>query len=142
MGLFAPPAPFLSGRIGSRGAIGAAVALIGLFGIARAVAPGAIAVIALTIPIGVGMGLGNALLPVAVKERFSDKPGFTTGVYTMGITAGATIAAAIAVPLADAAGGWRTPLLVIGAVSTVLAVVWIWLTRRDSPARAHRRRGR
>ena len=132
MGLFAPPAPFLSGRIGSRRAIGAAVALIGVFGVVRAVSPGAIAVIALTVPIGVGMGLGNALLPVAVKERFSDKPGFTTGVYAMGITAGATISAAIAVPLADAAGGWRTPLLVIGIVSTVLAAVWIWLTRRDS----------
>jgi CP family cyanate transporter-like MFS transporter len=132
MGLFAPPAPFLSGRIGSRRAIGAAVALIGVFGVVRAISPGAIAVIALTVPIGVGMGLGNALLPVAVKERFSDKPGFTTGVYAMGITAGATISAAIAVPLADAAGGWRTPLLVIGIVSTVLAAVWIWLTRRDS----------
>jgi CP family cyanate transporter-like MFS transporter len=132
MGLFAPPAPFLSGRIGSRRAIGAAVALIGVFGVVRAISPGAIAVIALTVPIGVGMGLGNALLPVAVKERFSDKPGFTTGVYAMGITAGATISAAIAVPLANAAGGWRTPLLVIGIVSTVLAAVWIWLTRRDS----------
>jgi cyanate permease len=72
MGLFAPPAPFLSGRIGSRRAIGAAVALIGLFGIARALVPGALGVILLTFPIGIGMGLGNALLPVAVKERFSD----------------------------------------------------------------------
>jgi glycerol uptake facilitator-like aquaporin len=36
MGLFAPPAPFLSGRIGSRWAIGAAVALIGVFGVVRA----------------------------------------------------------------------------------------------------------
>jgi CP family cyanate transporter-like MFS transporter len=131
MGLFAPPAPFLSGRIGSRGAIGAAVALIGVFGIARAVVPGAVGVILLTVPIGVGMGLGNALMPVAVKERFSERPGFTTGVYTMGITAGATISAAIAVPLAQAAGGWRTPLLVIGAVSTALAGAWIWLTRSE-----------
>jgi CP family cyanate transporter-like MFS transporter len=131
MGLFAPPAPFLSGRIGSRWAIGAAVALIGVFGVARAVVPGAIGVIALTIPIGLGMGLGNALMPVAVKERFSDRPGFTTGVYTMGITGGATIAAAIAVPLAHAAGGWRTPLLVIGAVSAALGVLWFWLTRTE-----------
>ena len=35
MGLFAPPAPFLSGRIGSRRAIGAALALVGVFGVAR-----------------------------------------------------------------------------------------------------------
>jgi MFS transporter, CP family, cyanate transporter len=131
MGLFAPPAPFLSGRIGSRHAISAAVALIGVFGVARALVPGAVGVILLTFPIGVGMGLGNALLPVAVKERFSERPGFTTGVYTMGITAGATIAAGIAVPLAHVAGGWRTPLLVIGAVSAALAVAWVWLTRTE-----------
>jgi CP family cyanate transporter-like MFS transporter len=131
MGLFAPPAPFLSGRIGSRWAIGAAVALIGVFGVARAVVPGAIGVIVLTVPVGIGMGLGNALMPVAVKERFSDRPGFATGVYTMGITGGATIAAAIAVPLAHAAGGWRTPLLIMSAVSAALAAAWIWLTRAD-----------
>lgn len=131
MGLFAPPAPFLSGRIGSRWAIGSAVALIGVFGVARAVVPGAIGVIALTVPVGLGMGLGNALMPVAVKERFSDRPGFTTGVYTMGITGGATIAAAIAVPLAHAAGGWRTPLLIMSAVSIALAAAWLWLTRTD-----------
>jgi len=100
-----------------------------VFGVGRALVPGALGVIALTVPIGVGMGLGNALLPVAVKERFSDKPGFTTGVYTMGIVAGATIAAAIAVPLAHAAGGWRTPLLIMSAVSAALAVLWLWLTR-------------
>jgi CP family cyanate transporter-like MFS transporter len=131
MGLFAPPAPFLSGRIGARGAIFAALALIGVFGVARAVIPGAVGVILLTFPIGVGMGLGNALLPVSVKLRFSERPGFATGIYTMGITGGATIAAAVAVPLAHAAGGWRTPLLIMGAVSTALAAVWLWLTRTE-----------
>ena len=131
MGVFAPPAPFLSRRIGSRYAIAAAVALVGVFGLARAVAPGAVAVILLTIPVGMGMGFAGALLPVAVKERFSDRPGFATGVYTAGITFGATASAAIAVPLAHAAGGWRTPLLGMSAVSAVLAGVWLWLTRSE-----------
>ena len=131
MGLFAPPAPFLSGRIGSRRAIGAALALVGAFGVARAVVPGAVGVILLTIPVGMGMGLAGAMLPVAVKERFSDRPGFATGVYTTGITIGSAVSAAVAVPLAHAAGGWRTPLLVIGAVSTALAALWFWLTRTE-----------
>jgi CP family cyanate transporter-like MFS transporter len=131
MGLFAPPAPFLSGRIGSRRAIAAALVLIGVFGVLRAVAPGAVGVIVLTFPIGVGMGLAGALLPVAVKERFADRPGFATGVYTAGITIGSAIAAAVAVPLANAGNGWRTPLLVFGAVSVGLAVVWVWLTRAE-----------
>ena len=33
MGLFAPPAPYLSGRIGTRNAIAVALALIGAFGL-------------------------------------------------------------------------------------------------------------
>ena len=131
MGLFAPPAPFLSGRIGSRRAIGAALALVGAFGVARAVVPGAAGVVLLTFPIGMGMGLAGAMLPVAVKERFSDRPAFATGVYTAGITIGAAVAAAVAVPLAHAANGWRTPLLVIGGVSTALAALWLWLTRSE-----------
>jgi CP family cyanate transporter-like MFS transporter len=131
MGLFAPPASFLSGRIGSRRAVAVALALIGVFGVARAFAPGAIAVILLTFPVGVGMGLAGAMLPVAVKERFADRPGFATGVYTSGITIGSAIAAAAAVPLAHVAGGWRTPLLVFGAVSTGLAMLWLWLTRTE-----------
>jgi CP family cyanate transporter-like MFS transporter len=131
MGLFAPPAPYLSGRIGPRHAIASAIGLIGVFGIVRALAPGAAGVILLTIPIGVGMGLAGAMAPVAVKERFANRPGFATGVYTTGITIGSALAAALAVPLSDAAGGWRTPLLIFGAVSIVLGVAWLWLTRSE-----------
>src|SRR5207237_10625662 len=40
MGLFAPPAPHLSRWVGSRAAIAACVAAIGVFGLARAVVPG------------------------------------------------------------------------------------------------------
>jgi MFS transporter, CP family, cyanate transporter len=131
MGIFAPPAPFLSGRVGTRHAIGAALGLIGVFGIARALVPGALGVILLTIPLGIGMGLAGAMLPVVAKERFADKPGFATGAYTTGIVIGAAVAAAVAVPLAHAANGWRAPLLVFGGVSTGLAMLWLWLTRSE-----------
>ena len=131
MGVFAPPAPYLSARIGSRRAIGLALLLTGSFGVERALIPGAIGVVLSTIPVGMGMGLAGAMLPVAVKERVADRPGFATGSYTTGITVGSTVAAAVAVPLADAGGGWRTPLLVIGAVSIGLAALWMWLTRGE-----------
>src|SRR5207237_8666795 len=63
-------------RIGTRNAIAVAMALIGAFGIARALVPGAAGVVLLTFPLGIGMGLAGAMLPVAVKERFADRPGF------------------------------------------------------------------
>jgi CP family cyanate transporter-like MFS transporter len=133
MGLFAPPAAFLSGRVGSRRALTLALALIGCFGIARALAPGIAAVLLLTFPIGIGMGLAGAMLPVAVKEGFGHRPSFATGVYTAGMTIGSAVAAAAAVPLAHALGGWRSPLLVFSAVSAGLVVVWLWLTRAAPP---------
>jgi CP family cyanate transporter-like MFS transporter len=129
MGLFAPPAAFLSQRLGSRQALAAALALIGAFGIARAFVPGAALLILLTIPVGIGMGLGNALLPVGVKERFSDRPVFATGVYAAGINVGATLSAASAVPLARGLGTWRDALLVFSSVTLGLLVLWLVLTR-------------
>ncbi len=129
MGLFAPPAAFLSQRLGSRHALAAALALIGVFGIARALVPGAALLILLTIPAGVGMGLGNALMPVAVKERFADRPVFATGVYAAGINVGATVSSATAIPLEHALGSWRDPLLVFSAATVGLFVLWLVLTR-------------
>lgn len=131
MGLFAPPAAFLSRQFGSRHALAVALALIGVFGLVRAAAPGAASLILLTIPVGIGMGLGNALMPVAVKERFADRPVFATGVYAAGINVGATLSAAVAVPLAHALGSWRYPLVIFSAVSVVLVVLWLVLTRAE-----------
>jgi CP family cyanate transporter-like MFS transporter len=128
MGLFAPPAPYLLERVGSRTAIFAAIALIGVAGIARALAPGAVAVILLTFPVGIGIGLAGALMPVAVKERFAHKPAFATGIYTTGINVGSALAAALAVPIASA-GSWRDALLAFSVATVAIAAVWLWQTR-------------
>jgi len=88
MGMFALPAPRLSARYGSRLMIAASIAAIGGFGIARALAPAAAAVILLTFGVGIGMGIAQALMPVAVKERFAARPAFATGIYVLGFNIG------------------------------------------------------
>src|SRR5262245_23051844 len=85
MGIFAPLAPPLLRRYGSRIAIGGALLVIGVVGIVRAFAPGAVAVLMLTVPIGVGIAVAGTLMPVVVKEEHPDRPVFGTGVYTAGI---------------------------------------------------------
>ena len=91
MGLFAPVGAYLAGRIGTRTAMATALALIGAFGVLRATVPSAWLVVFLTLPVGVGMGLGNAIAPIAVKERVVDRPATGTGVYTTGIQIGSTV---------------------------------------------------
>ena len=132
MGLFAPPAAYLATRVGTRAGIAWALALIGVFGMARAVSPGAALLILFTWPVGIGMGLAGALAPVAVKERFPVRPAGPTGIYTTGIQVGSALSAAIAVPLAGWYGGWRWSLAVFSLVTCVLAGVWLVLTRHES----------
>jgi CP family cyanate transporter-like MFS transporter len=136
MGVFALPASAVTRRYGSRLAIAACLALIGLFGIARAAAPGAAAVIVLTVGVGLGLGFAQALMPVAVKERFASRPAFATGIYVLGINIGSAISSALAVPIAHAAGGWRWSLGSFSAATVVLVAGWAWLTRAEP---AHRR---
>jgi MFS transporter, CP family, cyanate transporter len=135
MGVFALPASVVTRRYGTRLAIAACLALIGVFGIARAAAPGAAAVIVLTFGVGLGLGFAQALMPVAVKERFSARPAFATGIYVLGINIGSALSSALAVPIADAAGGWRWSLAVFSGITVALVVAWGWLTREEAPHR-------
>ena len=91
MGLFAPVAAYLSARLGTRRAMTIGLALIGIFGILRAIVPSAWLVVLLTWPVGIGMGLGNALAPLAVRETVPERPATGTGVYTTGIQIGSTV---------------------------------------------------
>ena len=133
MGLFAPVAAYLGARLGTRRAMTIALVLIGLFGVLRAIAPSAWLVILLTWPVGIGMGLGNALAPLVVRETVPERPATGTGVYTTGIQLGSTVAAALAVPIAALLGGWRGALIAFSLGSCVVAVAWIVLGRGGAP---------
>jgi CP family cyanate transporter-like MFS transporter len=133
MGVFALPAVRLARRVGSRGAVALAVAAIGGLGVVRGVVPGGAALIALTLPVSIGMGLGNALMPAAVKERFPSRPAFATGVYATGINVGSGFAAALAVPVAHVLGGWRGTLIAFSAATAALAGIWLWTSRGEPP---------
>ncbi len=135
MGVFAPVAPYLLRRHGTRAAITGCVALIAVAGVGRALVPGAAGVVLLTVPIGVGMGFAGALMPVAVKERFAHRPAFATGVYATGMSVGGALSSVLAVPIAVAASGWRSSLLVYSLASGALVVAWLVCTRHEPPHR-------
>jgi CP family cyanate transporter-like MFS transporter len=139
MGLFAPAAGPLAARVGATRAMTLVLLTIGVAGVARALAPGAVGVIALTVPIGIGIAIGNVLAPVIVKTTFADRPLLATGLFAFGIQIGAGASGALAVPLADALGGWRDSLLVISAVCALVAIAWVPMARAvHMPAAARR----
>jgi MFS transporter, CP family, cyanate transporter len=129
MGLFAPAAAPLAGRVGLRNAVIASIAAIAVFGVARAAVPGAPLLLALTLPVGIGMAVAGALLPVAVKEHFPDRPAFANGVCTTGINGGAAVASLVAVPAADAFGGWRGALTLFSVAAVLQCAGWVVLSR-------------
>ena len=133
MGLLAPPAQMLLARYGSRAALAICLTLISVFGIARAVSPPAAAVILLTVPMGIGIALAQAMLPALVKARFASRPVFATGLYTVGMSAGGAVSTIAAVPLAGVLGGWRGTLLALSIFAALVIPAWLVLTRRDLP---------
>ena len=53
-----------------------------------------------TFIIGIGIALGNVLLPAVTKKYFADNLGVMTGIYTVTMTVTASFAAAVSYPLA------------------------------------------
>lgn len=123
-------APLLARRWGTSGAITLGLAALVLGLAVRPFAGGTPLFIALTALALAGIALANVLLPVFVKRRFPDKVGMMTGLYSVALNAGATVAAAVTVPLTGAFDGdWRLGLLVWAVVAAVALPPWIMMAR-------------
>jgi MFS transporter, CP family, cyanate transporter len=129
MGLFAPAGPRLVHAIGPRWALGLCLAGVAGFGIARAVAPDPLTILAATTAIGISIGSAGAIPSVFVKLRMPALPVLGTGSYAAGIVAGSTIAAALAVPLAGPTDDWRYALAAISLGCLGSLAAWLILTR-------------
>ncbi|WP_205826290.1 CynX/NimT family MFS transporter [Microbispora catharanthi] len=76
-----------------------------------------------------GIAVANVLLPVVVKQRFPDRVGMMTGLYSMALNLGAA-AAAVTVPLAGVFGGdWRAGLGAWAVLAAVAVPPWVALAR-------------
>lgn len=123
--VISPVAPKLSRRLGAENTLLAGMALITVGVIVRA-APYAAPLFAGTVLIGVGIGLGNVLVPALIKRDFASRAGLMTGIYSVALTLVAGIASGVSIPIADAPGfGWRGALGVWGLASALALVAWL-----------------
>lgn len=123
--VISPVAPKLSRRFGAENMLLAGMALITVGVIVRA-APYSALLFAGTVLIGIGIGVGNVLVPALIKRDFENRAGLMTGIYSVALTLVAGIASGVSIPIADAPGfGWRGALGVWGLASALAMVAWL-----------------
>lgn len=87
-----------------------------------------------TLILGIGIALGNVLLPGIVKKQFPKRAGLLTGIYSSVLGVGATIASGISVPLSEGAGlGWRWTLACWGILSALALLAWLPQLKTNMP---------
>ncbi|WP_037626256.1 CynX/NimT family MFS transporter [Streptomyces aureus] len=127
-------APRLARRFGPDRVIAAGMAVIAAGLALRALAEGTALFAALSALALAGIAVANVLLPVVVKQRFADRVGMMTGLYSMALNLGASSAAAVTVPLAKAFGDWRVGLGAWAVLAAVAVPPWIALARHPVAA--------
>lgn len=129
-GLVAPIAPRLAARFGiERTVFGALFVLIA--GVLVRLLPDAFALFAGSALIGAGIGICNVVLPSLIKRDFAHRSGLLTGLYSMTLSGGAAVAAAVTIPVNEALGGdWRLTLASWAVFALVATVAWLPLLRR------------
>ncbi|MFF2197907.1 CynX/NimT family MFS transporter [Streptomyces sp. NPDC058157] len=124
--VFGVTAPRLSRRFGPAAVVCAGMAAVAAGLLIRPFADSAAAFLAASALSLAGIALTNVLLPVIVKRWFPDRVGTMTGLYSMALAAGTSLAAATTVPLTSALGGnWRTGLLVWAALAVAAVLPWL-----------------
>jgi CP family cyanate transporter-like MFS transporter len=122
-GLIAPP---VARRVGLEAALSLAVALMVVGHLVRALTNSFLMLILGTIVAILGMGLGNVLIPPAVKRYFPDRVGLVTASYATIMSVGAALPALVAAPIASALG-WRFSLGIWALMATIALVPWLIL---------------
>lgn len=124
-GIFSVFTALVTRRFGTEGTMSLALLLLtgGIF--LRAV-PSVFALFTGTAILGVGIAMGNVLLPGIVKKQFPNYVGWLTGIYSAMLAIGASVASGISVPLSERAGlDWRWALAVWGFFSLAAFISWL-----------------
>ncbi|MFJ5645987.1 CynX/NimT family MFS transporter [Streptomyces sp. NPDC093223] len=132
--VFGVMAPRLARRFGPPAVVCAGMAAITAGLLIRPYVGGAAGFLAGSALALMGIAVSNVLMPVIVKRWFPDRVGSMTGLYSMALAAGTSVAAAVTVPVTDALGGrWQTGLAVWAGLAAVAVLPWLPLVRDRGP---------
>lgn len=132
-GIFSVFTALVTRRFGTEKTMAFALLLLS-GGIFLRTAHSSFALFAGTIILGIGIALGNVMLPGIVKKQFPNYVGWLTGIYSAMLAIGASLASGISVPLSERAGlGWRWALAVWGFFSLAAFISWLPQLRNKLP---------
>lgn len=135
--VFGVMAPRFARRFGPSAVVCVGMAAIAAGLVIRPFIGGTAGFLAATALALMGIAVSNVLMPVIVKRWFPDRVGSMTGLYSMALALGTSLAAALTVPMTDALGGrWQTGLAVWAVLAVVAVVPWIPLVGDRSAASA------
>ncbi|MEU1020398.1 MULTISPECIES: MFS transporter [unclassified Streptomyces] len=135
--VFGVMAPRLARRFGAGAVVCVGMAAIAAGLVIRPFLGGTAGFLAATALALMGIAVSNVLMPVIVKRWFPDRVGSMTGLYSMALALGTSLAAALTVPMTDALGGhWQSGLALWAVLAVVAVVPWIPLVSRDRAATA------
>lgn len=81
--------------------------------------------------IGVGIAIGNVIIPGIIKLYFSQKVGMITSIYTSGMCIFAAVGAGISVPIAKGLElGWKNALAAWFFLTVLTILIWFPQTRK------------
>ncbi|MFJ7207188.1 CynX/NimT family MFS transporter [Streptomyces sp. NPDC098789] len=124
--VFGVTAPRLSRRFGPAAVVCAGMVAVATGLLIRPFADSAAGFLAASALSLAGIALTNVLLPVIVKRYFPDRVGTMTGLYSMALAAGTSLAAAATVPMTEALGGsWRGGLMVWALLAVLAVLPWL-----------------
>ncbi|WP_330238247.1 CynX/NimT family MFS transporter [Streptomyces sp. NBC_00525] len=138
--LFGVMAPRLARRFGPGAVVCAGMVAITAGLVIRPLIGGTAGFLAASALALMGIAVSNVLMPVIVKRWFPDRVGSMTGLYSMALALGTSLAAAVTVPLTDAMGGsWKAGLGIWAVLAAAAILPWLPLVRdrataHDTPA--------
>jgi CP family cyanate transporter-like MFS transporter len=123
-GALAPVVPRLVRRFAIERVLVAGV-LLTAAALALRGAGGSVALFAGTFVAGSAVAVAQAALPVYIRSGHPGRTGQLTGAFSMALALGATLAAALAVPLEHALGSWESSLAAWSLLAVAAALAWL-----------------
>lgn len=76
--------------------------------------------------LGIGIAIGNVLIPSIIKLKFPNKIGVMTSIYTSSMMVFAAVGAGISIPLAKGLNlGWRNSLAAWFILTVITLIIWL-----------------